>query len=43
MLELAHDMRLIRTFTPSAPMHKCTLGYLARWAITGATNYAKPG
>jgi hypothetical protein len=35
--------RQIRTFTPSAPMHKYTVGYLARWAITGATNYVKSG
>jgi hypothetical protein len=30
-------------FTQSAPMHKHTVGYLARWAITGAINYVKPG
>jgi hypothetical protein len=30
MLDLTRDMRQIRTFTPSAPMHKYTVGYLAR-------------
>jgi len=34
-------MRQIPTFTPSAPMHKHTVGYLARRAITGATNYER--
>jgi hypothetical protein len=43
MLDLTRDMRQIRTFTPSAPMHKYTVGYPARWAITGATNYVKSG
>ena len=37
------DQRQIRTFNPSAPVHKYTVGYLACWAISGATNYVKSG
>jgi hypothetical protein len=35
--------RQIRIFTRNAPMHKYTVGYLACWAITSATNYVKSG
>ena len=30
--------RQMRTVAQNAPMHKHTVGHLARWAITGAAN-----
>jgi hypothetical protein len=36
-------MRQMRTVTQKAPMYKNTGRSLARWARTGAANYAKPG
>jgi hypothetical protein len=40
---LARSMRQMRASAPREPLHKRTGRLHARWAVTGAANYAKPG